>query len=147
MKTIYAYLSRRTFGITFLIIAALLSACETPRVPGLSLSFPVSKPDFVSAKRSSDAVSITPSVDRRAEFIGREVAKSGWLACKTDTLGEGTLPRLVDERLTEAVTSSQIFTAVETKDMQAKMRRSMADSLRLVLREALREVDQVIQKS
>ncbi len=194
-------------------LVVLVSACETPRVPGLSLSFPNTKPDFVSAKRSAESLSIVPSIDRRRGFIGRDVAKTGWLACKVDTLGEGALPQLVDERIAEAVNSAQISTKVQPADAQAAwsltpeiqvfctqsrgfiarrvaglvaikftlkkgstvaweqtiervvtdadpdftgsfittveqaMRRAMADSLRLVLRDALREMDKVIQKS
>ena len=204
---------RRAVWISLLAaVTTWLSACATPLIPGLSLSFPETSPGFVSTKQLSEGVSIAPSVDRRLDYIGRDVANTGWLACKADTLGEGALPRLVDERIAEAVTKAQIFATVRSIDPQATwtlapeiqvfcsqtrgfigrrvaglvaikftlrkgsaiaweqtlervvtdadpdytgsfvttleqgMRRSMADSLRLVLRDALREVDQVVQK-
>lgn len=207
-------LARRAAWITVLVAATTwLSACETPHVPGLSLSFPETAPGVVGTKRLDEAVSIAPSVDRRSDYIGRPVANTGWLACKADTLAEGALPKLVDERITEAVVKAQMFTMVTPFGSQATwnlapeirvfcsqtrgfigrrvaglvaikftlrkggavvweqtvervvtdadsdytgsfvttveqaMRRSMADSLRLVLRDALREVDKVVQKS
>jgi hypothetical protein len=207
-------LARRAARIGFLVAAITwLSACETPHVPGLSLSFPETAPGFVGTTRLGEGVSIVPSVDRRPQYIGRPVANTDWLACKADTLAQGALPKLVDERITEAVIKAQVFFAVRSVDPQATwtlapeihvfcsqtrgfivrrvaglvaikftlrkggavvweqtvervvtdadsdytgssvttveqaMRRSMADSLRLVLRDALREVDKIVQRS
>jgi len=204
----------RVAGRALLLSAlAWLAACDTPvRVPGLSLAFPDTAPGFTSARPLSEAVTILPSVDVRPGNLGREVANSGWMACKADTLRDGALPKLVDERVSEALAKANIFASVRTEptapwtlatDIQVfcsqtrgfigrrvaglvamkftlrkgdavfwqqsyervvtdadadytgsfvttveqGMRRSMADSFRLVLRDALRQMDAAIPRA
>ena len=214
MKRHFPNLGQRSIRLlSVLAVLFAITACETPHVPGLSLGFPDSAPAFVSSRRTSDDLSIAPSIDRRSEYIGRDVAGTGWLACKADTLNSGQLPKLVDERINEAISAAKIFSDVKTPDVKTKwtlspeiqvfcsqtrgfigrrvaglvtikfslqregvavweqaieqvvtdadseytgsfvttveqaMRRSMADSLRVVLKRALGEIDKAASKS
>src|ERR1700749_386794 len=80
-----------------LLVDLAMSGCDTAaiRVPGLSLSFPESTPEAKGAGKAQGGIFIEVPRDDRAQHIGEDIAKSGWTACKTDTLSAGELPVLV----------------------------------------------------
>jgi len=109
------------FG-AFLILAATpwLAGCKGPfRVPGLSFSFPDSAPGYVSTAHVPDTLSLISSVDRRRAHLGEDVAGTGWDACEADTLPDGAVPKLVDQRLSQAIEASGLFTRVSRNDQSA----------------------------
>ncbi|MGY6216661.1 hypothetical protein ACW73L_16000 [Methylolobus aquaticus] len=110
-----------TFSRLFLLAAVgCLFACKGPfRVPGLSFSFPESAPGFVSTVHVPDTLSLVPSVDRRRAHLGEDVAGTGWDACEADTLPDGAVPKLVDQRLSQAIEASGLFTRVSRNDQSA----------------------------
>ena len=110
-----ARLPGQRLGVYLLALGSLatLGACDTPvRIPGLSFAFPESAPGFISQKRVSESLTIAPSVDSRSSHIGEDIAKSSWEATAADTLGPDQLPKLIDQRLAEAVAKANLFSGI-----------------------------------
>src|SRR5258706_370054 len=99
-----------------------LAGCDTAamRVPGLSLSFPETVPFAPAASTTQDAVFLETPRDVRAQHIGEDVAKTGWTACTTDTMGPGELVPLLQKRISAALVQTKIFGSVTPSSTGAR---------------------------
>jgi hypothetical protein len=115
-------MKRLTNATTIVLVLLLFSSsgCNraTLRIPGASTTFP----DTVSHYKAKTSLPYTlvievPS-DHRAQHYGEHVAGTRWTACANDALWDNNAAQLIQKRLVQEFSSSDLFAEVTTN--QAK---------------------------
>ena len=100
------------FALFFLGVTGCNRA--TLRVPGASTDFPETATHYVAKKKLPYRLVIELPSDSRAQHYGEKVAGTRWKACSTDALWARNAPQMIQDRLVQEFSSSELFAEVTT---------------------------------